>query len=869
MFEVFRRDTVLWVAATVAVGLTAVAGSFNVQRMRTTEHAVRATHETQAELNGVLSGMTDCETGHRGYLLAGRAEFLEPFRRSEAVVQARLTTLDSKWSGQAVKSERLGRIRQLVVEKFDEMRRTINIRDTAGLATAALEMDAGEGKRIMDDLRAECAAADADEASELRAQATKATSQYQMAEGINLAGGLMAITILTITGVFLRKDASRREKAAAAIAAEKQSTDRVLAQLDALVRNAPYSIAFLDHDLRPVRVNETFAQANRLAVEDHFGRRLPDLLPNIPSDLLIRYQEVLAGSPPVVGRQVFGDGRVWEVSAFQVPLDDNHGGLGVIGQDVTEKHTAAERLRESEGRFRQLAEVMPQIVWVARADGSREYYNSRWTEFTGMSEEQTLGHGKWADVLHPDDRQRGLDAWARSVATGEQYEVEYRFRRHDGGYEWFLGRAVPVRDAGGQIVRWLGTCTGIDDRVHQEELLGRLVEERTLALQEQKIFLNAILDNVAEGVVACDAEGQLQLFNAATRRIHGLPVEPLLPEQWAKYYQLFEADGVTPMPTEHVPLVRAWRGEEVREAELVVRPTSQPERYLVCSGQQLRGDDGRVFGAVVSMRDMTERREYERELVRTADALRVSNEELEKFAYIASHDLQEPLRKIQAFGTRLADKYRAGVGEQGKDYIDRMLDSAGRMRRLISDLLSFSRVTTKAVAFEPVDLSAVARDVLNDLDELLTRSGGRADVGDLPTVPGDPSQLRQVFQNLIGNALKFAKPGVPPVVTVSAVPFDQLPADDAPPSRHGWRITIADNGIGFEPQYAERIFELFQRLHGRGEYEGTGLGLAIVRKIILRHGATISAHPRLGEGAVFRIDWPLLVEAPTNPSHGD
>ncbi len=1116
MPELWRRDTLMWVAAAAAVGLTAVAGSFNVQRMRNTEHAVRAGHEALAELHGLVSDTTDAETGHRGYLLTGRPDFLGPYRESETRVQRQLAALDSRWENEPPKTARLGQMRQLVADKFTEMQKTRDLRDGGGLEAAAVVVATGQGKRIMDDLRELAADAERDERAELHQLAAAANRQYQTVEWTNLIGAVLAVGVIGVSGVLLRRDTRRLAKAAAALAetaaalaTEKQASDRALAQLDALVRNAPYSIAFLDHDLRPVRVNEAFARTTRIAVEDHCGHCLPDLFPDLPSDLLTKYQEVLAGGPPVVGRLVFGDGRVWEVSAFCVPLDDTHGGLGIIGQDVTERQEVADRLHRSEVMFRAMADGIPQLAWMARPDGHLFWYNRRWYEYTGNTLEEMEGWGwervhdpvelkrmsvtwraalasgqpwedtfplrrhdgqmrwhltratpltddggnvtlwfgtntdvtdqrriegdlrdarrfsesvlhslpshlavieadgnilsvneawrqtgeasglpldhdwttanyyeavrqnthggraeagiravatgergafemeypslvggverhyllranrfrgdgpvrvvvthedvtdrvvaerqvreaasqlaqltegvpllmwacrptgecdylsrqwldytgrglveqlgsGWLDAVHPEDREPTAEAWRKAVDAGGGFEVEYRLRRHDAAYRWFAVRGIPLRDQTGTVVRWFGSCTDVDDRVQQEELLGRLVEERTLALNEQKIFLNAILDNVAEGIVACDAEGNLQLFNAATRRIHGLPAEPLPAEQWADQYQLFEADGATPMPTERLPLRRAWRGEEVRDAEMVVRAAGQPERFLVCFGQPLRADDGRVFGAVVSMRDMTDRREYERELVRTADALRVSNDELEKFAYIASHDLQEPLRKIQAFGTRLSDKFRAAVGEQGKDYIDRMLDSAGRMRRLIEDLLAFSRVTTKGAAFVSVDLNAVARDVLSDLEERVARSGGTVQVGPLPTVPGDPSQLRQVFQNLIGNALKFARPDVPPVVRVTAVPFDRLPAD-APPAAAGWRISVADNGIGFDPQYTDRIFELFQRLHGRGEYEGTGLGLAIVRKIVVRHGAAITAHSRPGQGAEFVLDWP-------------
>jgi len=227
--------------------------------------------------------------------------------------------------------------------------------------------------------------------------------------------------------------------------------------------------------------------------------------------------------------------------------------------------------------------------------------------------------------------------------------------------------------------------------------------------------------------------------------------------------------------------------------------------------------------------------------------LRRSNAELEKFAYIASHDLQEPLRKIRAFGDRLRDKFRPQLGDQGQDYLDRMLSSAGRMSRLIDDLLTFSRVATHAHPFEPVDLTAITRDATADLENRANLTGGRIEVGDLPAANADPTQMRQLMQNLIGNALKFHRPGVPPVVKVTGRLVGAAACE----------IRVEDNGIGFDEKYLDRIFEVFQRLHGRDDYEGTGIGLAICKKIVDRHGGTLTAHSRPGEGAAFVVTLPV------------
>ena len=250
---------------------------------------------------------------------------------------------------------------------------------------------------------------------------------------------------------------------------------------------------------------------------------------------------------------------------------------------------------------------------------------------------------------------------------------------------------------------------------------------------------------------------------------------------------------------------------------------------------------------------------------RTAD-LNASNRELQDFAAVASHDLQEPLRKIEAFGSRLKTKYDQVLDEPGRDYLARMLAATVRMRRLINDLLSFSRVTTKARAFVTVDLAEVAQEVVSDLEGRMFDTGGRVEVGALPTIEAEPLQMRQLLQNLIGNGLKFHRQGEPPVVRIEGRLLDTSDphAEGPAPGPRRCEIQVQDNGIGFEEVYSERIFELFQRLHGRDEYEGTGMGLAICRKIVTRHGGTISAHSAPGQGATFIVT--LAVTQEENPT---
>jgi signal transduction histidine kinase len=270
-------------------------------------------------------------------------------------------------------------------------------------------------------------------------------------------------------------------------------------------------------------------------------------------------------------------------------------------------------------------------------------------------------------------------------------------------------------------------------------------------------------------------------------------------------------------------------------------------RYLV--------ERARTEEALRASRDELEIRVQERtaDLVRSNDQLSLltrelerSNRELQDFAFVASHDLQEPLRKIQAFGDRLGSKHGAALGASGLDYLQRMQAAAQRMHVLINDLLTFSRVTSKAQPFAPVDLGQVAREVLTDLEVRLQETGGEVELAELPSLDADGLQMRQLFQNLIGNALKFHRPGVPPRVEVRA-------AAEEREGRPFWLLSFMDNGIGFDMKYLDRIFTPFQRLHGRGEYEGTGMGLAVCRRIVERHQGEITAESVPGEGTRFLV----------------
>ena len=367
------------------------------------------------------------------------------------------------------------------------------------------------------------------------------------------------------------------------------------------------------------------------------------------------------------------------------------------------------------------------------------------------------------------------------------------------------------------------------------------VQERTLAVQQLQHRHEMILNSAGDGICGLDLNGRVAFVNPAVARLTGWSREELIGKTEA---EVFHGNNSAPQVTlqgDSESLVFYRKDGSRFAAELVRTPIEQ---------------GGRKTGEVLIFKDITERKRAEATLSQKAAELACSNDELEQFAFVASHDLQEPLRKIQAFGDRLKAKCNGLLPPEALDYLDRMQGASARMRTLIDDLLSFSRVMRSSQPFAPVDLAQVVREALADLEVRIERSGGQVEVGELPSIEADATQMRQLLLNLVGNALKFQPPGGHPVVKISARTFASIAGEQS------CELTVQDNGIGFEEQYSEKIFAVFHRLHGRGEYEGTGVGLAICRRITDRHQGSIIAKSQPGKGATFTVTLPVRQSAP-------
>ncbi len=384
------------------------------------------------------------------------------------------------------------------------------------------------------------------------------------------------------------------------------------------------------------------------------------------------------------------------------------------------------------------------------------------------------------------------------------------------------------------------------------------------ALAQEHNLLSSIINAMPDHVYVKDVKGRYILTNTAHRQY--LHIEDVHAVEGKTDFDYFLPSIAAVFAADDRQVVETGESILNRE-EPSMKPGEDRELWLETTKVPLRDTENQIVGLVGTSSDISARKADEEKLRRFAAQLERSNSELQNFASVASHDLQEPLRKIQAFGDRLSAKCGAQLTDQGRDYLARMQNAAERMQVLIQDLLKLSRVTSRAQPFERCDLGEIVRAVLSDLEVAVEQKQAQIEVGPLPTIDADPLQMRQLFQNLIANAIKFQKPGELPEVSVSAriVELQEHLIPGGWPGDKVCTIHVEDNGIGFDAKFAEQIFVVFQRLHSREEYDGTGIGLAVCRKITDRHGGSIVAKSAPEQGATFIVTLP--VKQPTEPSH--
>lgn len=578
----------------------------------------------------------------------------------------------------------------------------------------------------------------------------------------------------------------------------------------------------------------------------------PDILARIARGENIQHYETV---------RVRKDGERVDVSVTISPIRDSSGEIvrvSTIARDITESNREQEARRVSEQRYQRFVERTAAGVLRNTLDGRILESNDamgRMLGYTGRAEFLD----RPAPELHyfnPGDREALVRRLQESKALTD-YEV--CFKRKDGAPVWVVMSLVLVKDGGHDEVI---EATVIDPaRKQAEEALAEHAEKLSRqavelmrsqeALQAQTLLLQSVLDSMTEGLVAADAQGKFLLWNPAAERIVGMGAANVPPTEWSKHYGVFMADTITPFPDEQNPLARALRGE-ASSAVLFLRNAELDEGVWVeVGGSPLKDKNGVSRGGVAAFRDITQRRldeqkirslneELEGRVAQRTAQLEVANRELEAFTYSVSHDLRAPLRHIGGFSRILIEDFGSELAPEARQHVQRIEDGVHRMGLLVDALLNLARVGRHAVKLQPCGLNSIVEEVVSVLQPETRDRVVAWKIAELPSLQCDPVLIRQVFQNLLTNALKFTRSRERAEIEISQ---HQENGESV--------IVVRDNGVGFNMKYVDKLFGVFQRLHRAEDFEGTGIGLATVQRIVTKYGGRVWADGELDKGATF------------------
>ena len=522
--------------------------------------------------------------------------------------------------------------------------------------------------------------------------------------------------------------------------------------------------------------------------------------------------------------------------------------------DLTDFKEAESAMRESEERFRIVADTAPVMIWMSDPEGKCEFLNCEWSKFTGILLEEGLGDG-WKKAVHPEDLKKASALFHKAIKNRTDYSTQLRLKRHDGEYRWMMDYAVPRIDENGDLLGFVGSTLDIHEQHSAKEDLEERVLARTedlinmnVELQQQKEFVEAIIDSSVDMIGVYDKETRFMAFNNKCELILGIKKEEVIGK---KFLEIFpQAKGTQ----SYKDLLIALDGYPVKNSNF--KPNQIPEKHFETYLIPLRDSRNEVYAVLVTAHDVTAIAETAARLKQMNEELVKTNNELEQFAYVSSHDLQEPLRKIKTFSDLVLNNIQNPEFEAGK-FLEKINASANRMSVLIKDLLNYSRITKTDDQFVDTDLNEVLNNVTNDFEVLVKQKNAVINAEYLPKIKAIPIQMNQLFHNLISNSLKFSEK--PPVIHITAREMDEKDLSVHPQLSDNNRyiqLTFRDNGIGFDMEYAHKIFTIFQRLNDSRTYSGTGIGLAICKKIVENHKGIIIAKSELGKGSEFNLCFP-------------
>jgi PAS domain S-box-containing protein len=781
---------------------------------------VRHTHEVIESLKDMVLATESVKANAGGFVLTGRESYFEAYRANRILAEQDRATVRNLTADNPEQRRLIPELERLAAQQIQLAEMAIDLRQTKGLGSAAEAIRSGQDKRIADGFQGVVREMQAEEVRLLSLREVDAKRRASQNKTILVFGTLLGLLIASAAAWSVQRDSSGRGLAEEVF---RESEERYRMLLDGA---HDFAIFMLDPRGQVVSWNAGAQRIKGYTAEEIIGHNFScfypeeDIKQGKPEEVL--RMTALSGWHEEEGMRVRKDGSRFLANISLTALRDSAGnlrGFSEISRDLSER-------KESEAKYRGLLEAAPDAMVVVNRGGeivllnvqAEKQFGYRRDELVGQKVKNIIPEG-FAERLIADGTRSAAEALAQHIGTG----IELSGRRKDGSEFPIEIMLSPLESPEGILV----TAAIRDISV-------RKAAEKHLAQMEGRY--RGLLEAAPDAMVVVNQGGEIVLLNVQAEKqfgyhrdeLVGQKVKNIIPEGFA---ERLIADGTR-------SAAEALAQQIGMGIELSGRRKDGSEFPIEIMLSPLENAEGILVTAAI--RDISARKKSEEHLVKTVRELKRSNDELQQFGYVASHDLQEPLRMVASYTQLLAKRYQGKLDSDADEFIAFAVDGCHRMQGLLKDLLAYSRSATNGKALHEISGEMSLKEALSNLRATIQESGAVVTHDSLPAITTDSTQLTQVFQNLVGNAIKYRTAEVPHVhVSVSKNGGNE------------WIFSVRDNGLGIAPQYFERIFVLFQRLHGREEFEGTGIGLAICKKIVERLGGRIWVESQPEKGSTF------------------